>query len=155
MFHDRNRAGLINESLTVFVVAQQLRMKLFALTEGIGEPGKRANTLLYNELSHQVGRQALPRPLAVISNEERNLASHGKNVSAETRFLLPMVVEMTRRGAAKWRKPRYGTVYAVGAGLVVARRSSMASQIWASMQTLSKRSISWIPVGEVTLISVR
>ncbi len=36
-----------------------------------------------------------------------------------------------------------------------ARRRSMASQICASRQTPSKRLISWMPVGEVTLISVR
>jgi len=35
------------------------------------------------------------------------------------------------------------------------KRDSMASQIWASRQTVSKRSISWMPVGEVTLISVK
>ena len=36
-----------------------------------------------------------------------------------------------------------------------ARRRSMASQICAARQTPSKRLISWMPVGEVTLISVR
>jgi hypothetical protein len=40
------------------------------------------------------------RPLAVISNEERNLASPGKNVFAAARFLLAVgSFEMTRRGA--------------------------------------------------------
>ncbi len=34
-------------------------------------------------------------------------------------------------------------------------RASMASQIRASSDTPSKRPISWMPVGEVTLISVR
>ena len=35
------------------------------------------------------------------------------------------------------------------------RRCSMASQISAAMLTPSSRPISWMPVGEVTLISVR
>lgn len=40
-------------------------------------------------------------------------------------------------------------------GLPAARRASMASQIRPSMHTPSNRSICWMPVGEVTLISVR
>ena len=36
-----------------------------------------------------------------------------------------------------------------------ARRPSIASQMSAAIRTPSKRSISWMPVGEVTLISVR
>jgi magnesium chelatase family protein len=42
-----------------------------------------------------------------------------------------------------------------GGGLCQPRLASMASQINAAVLVLSKRSSSWMPVGEVTLISVR
>ena len=104
------------------------------------------------------GGERRPHPLAALRHRlvrqaddmERRQAAAEMHLDIDLAHLDP--VEGDRRNM---RDRRAAAHLAGPAPACAARRPSTASQMRAAIRVPSKRSISWMPVGEVTLISVR